>query len=63
MLDLMLSNTPAGSSCGEIYAMFRPWRLHHRHPACACGDFEIVHILFWRPPDYAHSYWRRREAR
>lgn len=38
MLDLMLSNHEGVFSCGEINALFRPYRPHHFHPACACGD-------------------------
>lgn len=37
MLDLMLSNSQRGFSCGEVYALFRPWRPHHFEPTCACG--------------------------
>ncbi len=38
MLDLMLSNREEAFSCGEINALFRPYRPHHFHPDCACGD-------------------------
>lgn len=38
MLDLMLSNDDRGFSCGEMYAMFRPWRPYHLHPRCRCGN-------------------------
>jgi len=37
MLGLMLGNAPDAFSCGEVYALFRPWRLHHFQPLCACG--------------------------
>lgn len=38
MLDLMLGNAPHAFSCGEVYALFRPFRLHHFDPLCSCGD-------------------------
>ena len=38
MLDLMLSNSDVGFSCGEVNALFRPWRPDHLHPECGCGD-------------------------
>ena len=38
MLDLMLSNSHVGFSCGEVSALFRPWRPNHLHPQCGCGD-------------------------
>lgn len=38
MLDLMLSNSKTGFSCGEVSALFRPWRPGHLHPKCGCGD-------------------------
>lgn len=37
MLDLMLANDPNGFSCGEVYALFRPYRPHHINPICKCG--------------------------
>lgn len=37
-LDLMLSNADNAFSCGEIDALFRPYRLHHFTPECGCGD-------------------------
>jgi hypothetical protein len=37
MLDYMLGNHDRGFSCGECYALFRPWRPHHREPDCTCG--------------------------
>ncbi len=37
MLDLMLGNSQQAFSCGEVYALFRPWRTHHFKIACACG--------------------------
>jgi hypothetical protein len=40
MLDLMLGNSPDVFSCGEIYALFRPFRTHHFDPVCSCGDPE-----------------------
>lgn len=38
MLDLMLGNADEAFSCGEIYALFRPYRKHHFDPVCSCGD-------------------------
>jgi hypothetical protein len=38
MLDLMLANGQDGFSCGELSAYFRPWRPHHNHPHCGCGN-------------------------
>ena len=37
MLDLMLGNSDNAFSCGEIYALFRPYRTHHFDPDCSCG--------------------------
>lgn len=37
MLDLMLGNGPGCFSCGEVYALFRPWRKHHFTASCRCG--------------------------
>ncbi len=38
MLDLMLGNSDSAFSCGEIYALFRPYRTHHFDPDCSCGQ-------------------------
>ncbi|HFC54061.1 MAG TPA: hypothetical protein ENJ43_06470 [Gammaproteobacteria bacterium] len=38
LLDMLLANSPSGFSCGEVYAMFHPFRKHHVDPACGCGD-------------------------
>ena len=38
MLDLIIGNDPAAFSCGEIYALYRPWRKHHFTPVCGCGE-------------------------
>lgn len=38
MLDLMLGNGPDAFSCGEVYAMFRPWMPHHFRAHCRCGQ-------------------------
>jgi len=38
MLDLMLGNSDDAFSTGEIYALFRPFRMHHFDPVCNCGD-------------------------
>jgi len=37
-LDLMLGNATDAFSCGEVFALFRPYRLHHFYANCACGD-------------------------
>ena len=44
MLDMMLANTQYGFSCGEIFAMFRPFRPHHFKPQCGC---RYVGCKFW----------------
>ena len=38
LLDMMLSNDPQGFSCGEVCALFRPYRPHHINVECGCGD-------------------------
>ncbi len=38
MLDLMLGNSDDAVSTGEVYAVYRPYRIHHRSPVCSCGD-------------------------
>ena len=38
VLDLMLSNAQNGFSCGEVNALFRPYRKHHFSQKCACGE-------------------------
>lgn len=40
MLDLMLANDSLGFSCGEINALFRPYRQHHFKFDCSCGNPE-----------------------
>ena len=37
-LDMILANDPKGFSCGEVYALFHPFRRYHIHPICGCGD-------------------------
>lgn len=37
-LDMILANDPRGFSCGEVRALFHPWRPHHFNPECGCGD-------------------------
>ena len=37
-LDMMLSNSPKGFSCGEVHALFYPYRKHHIDYKCGCGD-------------------------
>ena len=36
-LDMILANDPRGFSCGEVHALFRPFRPHHLNPSCGCG--------------------------
>ncbi|MCK5642233.1 MAG: hypothetical protein KAJ19_15615 [Gammaproteobacteria bacterium] len=38
MIDLMLSNADDAFSCGEVHALFRPFRPHHFDPRCICSD-------------------------
>ena len=38
LLDMLLANSPGGFSCGEVYALFYPFRKHHIDPSCGCGD-------------------------
>lgn len=38
MLDLMLGNSQDAISTGEVYAVYRPYRIHHRSPDCSCGE-------------------------
>jgi hypothetical protein len=38
MLDLMLGNALDAFSCGEVYAWFRPWKVHHFKLECRCGQ-------------------------
>ncbi len=38
LLDMILANDPNGFSCGEVQALFYPWRPHHKNPKCGCGD-------------------------
>jgi hypothetical protein len=42
MLDLMLGNADDVFSCGEVWGLFRPHRLHHFSPRCLCGDPECA---------------------
>ena len=36
--DMILANDPKGFSCGEVNALFNPYRPHHTDPLCGCGD-------------------------
>ena len=38
LLDLMLSSADKAFSCGEVFAVFRPFRMHHFSPDCTCRD-------------------------
>ena len=44
-LDMILANDPRGFSCGEVRALFHPWRPHHINPECGCGD---VNCRIWQ---------------
>ena len=37
-LDMILANSSHGFSCGEVYALFNPFRKHHIDYECGCGD-------------------------
>lgn len=43
-LDMILANSPQGFSCGEVYALFNPFRKHHIDYKCGCGD---PHCKVW----------------
>jgi len=36
--DMILSNDPEGFSCGEVDALFYPYRSHHINPLCGCAN-------------------------
>ena len=36
--DMILANDPKGFSCGEVHALFNPYRSHHINPMCGCGN-------------------------
>lgn len=38
LLDMILAHDPKGFSCGEVRALFHPWRPHHVNPECGCGE-------------------------
>lgn len=38
LLDLILGNDQNAFSCGEVGALFQPFRTHHINPDCGCGD-------------------------
>lgn len=38
MFDMILANDPNGFSCGEVEALFYPFRRHHLAPVCGCGE-------------------------
>jgi len=44
MLDMMLSSGEDGFSLGEVYALYNPFRAHHRDPKCVCGN---ASCLLW----------------
>ena len=37
-LDMVLANSPYGFSCGEVNALFYPYRKHHINHECGCGN-------------------------
>jgi len=38
LLDMILANSPSGFSCGEVCALFHPYRKHHINFECGCGN-------------------------
>lgn len=38
LLDAMLGNAEDAFSCGEMYALYRPYRKQHFRPHCSCGE-------------------------
>jgi len=40
LLDMVLANTPGGFSCGELTALFYPYRDHHLDFSCGCGHID-----------------------
>ncbi len=42
LLDMVLANTPAGFSCGEVSRLFHPYRPHHFNYVCGCDDTRCV---------------------
>ncbi len=38
LLDMTLANDPKAFSCGEVHALFRPFRPHHIRPLCGCEN-------------------------
>lgn len=38
--DMILANDSKGFSCGEVHALFNPYRSHHINPRCGCGDMK-----------------------
>lgn len=38
LLDMLLSNTDEGFSCGELIALFHPHKTHHIAYTCGCGQ-------------------------
>jgi hypothetical protein len=55
MLDLMLGSDDNAFSLGEVHAWFRPFRKHHRHIDCNCGDRQCAYwnsILPVREADF-----------
>ena len=57
MLDLIIGNEPRAFSCGEIYALYRPWRKHHFQPGCGCGRQDCEYLEEFRrvSEDQFHS--------
>ncbi|MHC4179030.1 MAG: hypothetical protein ACYSWU_16065, partial [Planctomycetota bacterium] len=43
--DMTLANDPEGFSCGEVSALFFPYRPHHIEPDCGCSDSDCS---IWR---------------
>ncbi len=57
MMDLMLGNAPNAFSLGEVHAHYRPWRNHHFHSECMCGqaDCPVRKSLIQHPARNIHA--------
>jgi len=45
VFDMILANDPKAFSCGEVHALFNPYRGHHINPQCGCGETQC---RFWQ---------------
>ncbi|MEJ2176482.1 MAG: hypothetical protein P8Y12_00700 [Gammaproteobacteria bacterium] len=63
MLDLMLGNSDDAVSTGEVYAVYRPYRIHHRNPECSCGEINCpswAGLLDVRESSFHSNIFRQR---